>query len=230
MRIPLYIEFQGKKVAVIGGGGVGTTRAKKFINAGADVTVFSLQFSEELQKLSEENKVKLVKTDVSELDFESVLEEFNLVVVAIGEKEYNEKILNIAKKTKTLVNLANDAEKTEVVVPFEGGKDGIRFAVTTEGKSGVVARKVKNAFQKMLEENDEIFYFLKAMDHLKKYMKAREIPINVRMKLYTAVSTDEKFRKLVSEEKVDEARKYAEELVEEYVSGKRELGSGGLEF
>ncbi len=230
MRVPLYIEFHGKKVAVIGGGGVGTTRARKFINAGADVTVYSLQFSDELQKLSEENKVKLVKTDISKLDFESLLEEYNLVVVAIGEKEYNEKILNIAKKTKTLVNLANDAEKTEVVVPFEGGKDGIRFAVTTEGKSGVVARKVKNAFQKLLEENDEIFYFLKAMDHLKKYMKAREIPINVRMKLYTAVSTDKKFRKLVSEEKVDEARKYAEELVEEYVSGIRELKSGGLEF
>ncbi|MEM2190049.1 MAG: NAD(P)-dependent oxidoreductase, partial [Archaeoglobaceae archaeon] len=54
MRVALFIEFEGKKVAVIGGGYVGTTRAKKFLETGAKVTVFSLNFSDELLKLSEE--------------------------------------------------------------------------------------------------------------------------------------------------------------------------------
>ncbi len=230
MRIPLYIEFKGKKVAVIGGGGVGTSRAKKFIEAGADVTIFSLEFSDELLKLAEKNVVKLVKTDVSDIKFDEILADYHLVVVAIGDKKYNREIIDAARKSKTLVNLANDAEMTEVVVPFEGGKDGIRFAVTTEGKSGVVARKVRDTFQEILERDDEIFYFLQAMDHLKKYMKARQIPVNVRMKLYSAVSSDSEFRKLVSEEKIEEARRYAEKLVEDYVSGKRKLESGGIEF
>jgi precorrin-2 dehydrogenase/sirohydrochlorin ferrochelatase len=231
MRLPLYIDFEGKKVVVIGGGGVGTVRAKKFVEAGANVTVFSLEFSDELLRMSEDGKVSLVKADVGSINLDSILKDANLVVVAIGNKDYNRKIMEIAAKHKTLVNLANDADGTEVVVPFEGEKRGIRFSVTTEGKSGVVARRVRDAILRMLEEDEETFYFLNAMEHLKKYMKAKEIPVNVRMKLYSAVSTDTEFRKLVREERIDEARKYAEMLVEDYVSGKKDFRTkNGLEF
>ncbi|WP_202318675.1 precorrin-2 dehydrogenase/sirohydrochlorin ferrochelatase family protein [Archaeoglobus neptunius] len=230
MRIPLYIEFQGKRVAVIGGGGVGTLRAKKFIEAGAEVSVFSQDFSSELLKLSEEGKVELVRASVESMDFEKLASNFHLIVVAIGSKDFNERVIEAAEKHKAMVNLANDAKMTEVVVPFEGGKNGVRFAVTTEGKSGVVARKVRDKFQRVLDEEEELFYFLNAMDHLKSYMKKRNVPVNLRMKLYSIVSSDVRFVELVKQEKVDEARKLAEEIVEEYVSGKKKAENGGIEF
>jgi precorrin-2 dehydrogenase/sirohydrochlorin ferrochelatase len=129
----------------------------------------------------------------------------------------------LARKYKVLVNLANDADRTEVVVPFEGDVEGIRYAVTTEGKSGVVARKVRDEFQKMLEEDDEKIYFLKAMHHLKKHMKAINVPVQMRMKLYFVISADEEFRELIRNEDVEGARSLAEKLVEEYTSGKREI-------
>jgi len=190
MRIPLYIDFRDKKVLVIGGGMVGTSRAKKFLEYGAEVFVLSKEFS---------------------------------IVVAIADTSINDFIKDISKRHRVLVNLANNAKETEVVVPFEGGYKGIRFAVTTEGKSGVVARRVRDTFQKLLEEDEETVFFLKAMDHLKQYMKANNVPINLRMKLYFVISSDEEFRRLIREEKVDEARKLAERLVEEYVSGKRKI-------
>ncbi len=230
MRIPLYIELQGKKVAVIGGGGVGTVRAKKFLEAGASVTVFSLEFSEELERMAEKGEVELVRRDVGQIDFEELAETYNIIVVAIASKEYNDRILDVASKKKALVNLANDAAATEVVVPFEGGKDGIRFAVTTEGKSGVVARRVRDKFQKVLEEEEELFYFLDAMNYLKNYMKSHSVPVNLRMRLYSIVSSDREFVRLVKEEKVEEARAYAERLVEDYVSGRKKVDSGGIEF
>ena len=217
MRVPLYIELSDKKVAVIGGGNVGTNRARKFIEAGADVTVFSLEFTDELINLEKNNLVKLVRADVSDLDLDKIASEYYLIVVALNDREYNKRILRIARKYKTLINLANDADMTEVVVPFEGGKKGIRFAVTTEGKSGIVARKVRDMFQETLEKNEEIYYFLRAMEHLKKYMKSSGIPIDVRMKLYSIVSSDEEFRRLVKEERLEKARKYAESLVDRYV-------------
>ncbi len=230
MRIPLYIEFQGKKVAVIGGGGVGTLRAKKFLEAGARVTVFSLDFSEELERMAKQGEIELVRRDVGQIDFEELAKAYNVIVVAIASREYNDRILEAASKGKALVNLANDAVATEVVVPFEGGRDGIRFAVTTEGKSGVVARKVRDKFQKILDEEEELFYFLDAMNYLKNYMKSHSVPVNLRMKLYSIVSSDREFVRLVKEERVEEARAYAERLVEDYVSGKRKADSGGIEF
>ncbi len=224
MRIPLFIEFEGKKVLVIGGGGVGTVRAKKFLEAGAKVRVLSLKFSDELRKLAEEGKVELIEGDAfNENLLEDLISDSDLVVVAIPNLEINDVVWKISKKHKTLVNLANDAERTEVVVPFEDEVEGIRFAVTTEGKSGIVARKVKEAFRKLLEEDEETIIFLKAMEHLKKFMKSHNIPVQLRMKLYFVISADPEFRRLVKEGKVDEAQNFAEKLVEDYVSGKRKI-------
>ncbi|WP_456469247.1 precorrin-2 dehydrogenase/sirohydrochlorin ferrochelatase family protein [Archaeoglobus sp.] len=230
MRIPLYIEFRGKRVAIVGGGGVGTLRAKKFIEAGAEVTVFSREFSDELLELFRNGKVELVKSSIEELDFDKLASDFNLIVIAVGTKDFNNKVIEAAVKHKAMVNLANDAKMTEVVVPFEGGKSGIRFAVTTEGKSGVVARKVRDMFQRALDEEEELIYFLDAMDYLKSYMKSKGVPVNLRMKLYSIVSTDDRFIELVKRERVDEARKLAEEIVEEYVSGRKKAEGGGIEF
>ncbi len=224
MRIPLYIEFEDKKVLVIGGGGVGTVRAKKFLEAGAKVRVLSLEFSEELRKLAKEGKVELIEGDAFDEELlENLISDSDLVVVAIPSLKVNDIVWKIAKKHKTLVNLANDAERTEVVVPFEDEFEGIRFAVTTEGKSGIVARKVKEAFRKLLEEDEEIIFFLKAMEHLKRFMKSHNVPVQLRMKLYFVISADKEFRRLVKEGKVDEAQNLAEKLVEEYVSGKRKI-------
>ncbi|MDI9643254.1 MAG: bifunctional precorrin-2 dehydrogenase/sirohydrochlorin ferrochelatase [Archaeoglobaceae archaeon] len=219
MRIALFIEFQEKKVAVIGGGYVGTTRAKKFSEMGAKVTVFSLNFSEELLKLGAEGKVILVKKEASELDEE--LKGFDLVVVAIGDKNLNSKFRELSKKYRFLLNLANDAEETEVVVPFEGGKDGIRFAVTTEGKSGVVARKVRELFQKVLENDKTLFVYLNAMEHLKKFMKQNEIPVNARMKIYSIVGSSSELIKIAESGDLEEAKKFVERIAEEKA---KELG------
>ncbi|RUM33507.1 MAG: bifunctional precorrin-2 dehydrogenase/sirohydrochlorin ferrochelatase [Archaeoglobus sp.] len=224
MRLPLYIEFKGKNVLIIGGGGVGTSRAKKFLDAGANVRVLSLDFSRELEELARKNSVELIRGNAFD---ERVLEEniswANLVTVAIPPLELNEKVIEIARKHRTLVNLANDAERTEVIVPFEGEVDGIRFAVTTEGKSGVVARKVRDSIKKMIEDDEELIYLLESMYHLKKYMKERGIPVQMRMKLYFVIAAEPEFRELVRNENVEEAKKLVEKLVEEYVSGKREI-------
>ncbi|RLI84715.1 MAG: bifunctional precorrin-2 dehydrogenase/sirohydrochlorin ferrochelatase [Archaeoglobales archaeon] len=229
MRVPMFVEFEGKDVLVIGGGGVGTSRAKKFLKAKAKVKVFSLDFSDELKEIS--GRVELIRGDVKDTrKLEDFIKNSYLVVVALPFTDFNDKIVEIAKRYKTLVNLANDAKRTEVVIPFEGEFEGIRFAVTTEGKSGIVARRVKDTFLRALEEDEEIVSFLKAMDHLKRYMKGRNIPVQLRMKLYFAVSEDEKFRRLVRSGEVELAKEWAEKLVEDYVSGRRKIEIEGFEF
>ena len=224
MRIPLYIEFEGKKVVIIGGGGVGTSRAKKFLQGGAEVFVYSLEFSEELKKLSRDGRVKLIQGDAfDENKLDEILKDAFLVVVAVGDLKVNDVIKKFSKKYNFLLNLANDAKSTEVVVPFEGEIEGIRFAVTTEGKSGIVAKLVRDKFQQLLEDDEQIFFLLKAMEFLKRYMKENEVPINIRMKMYFAVSSDENFLELVRNGKIDEAKEYSINFVKDYIEGKRQI-------
>ncbi len=119
MRIPLYIEFEGKKVAVIGGGGVGTLRAKKFAEVGAEVTVFSKDFSDDLKIMAERGEVKLVESSVEELDFDDLARDFDLIVVAIGSKEFNERIIEAASRYRAMVNLATMQRKLRLLCPLK---------------------------------------------------------------------------------------------------------------
>jgi precorrin-2 dehydrogenase/sirohydrochlorin ferrochelatase len=222
MRIPLYIEMSGKNVLILGGGEVGTTRAKKFLDAGANVKVLSLEFTPEILRLERDNpKLEIIRGDAAKLSLEPLFEWANLVTVAIGDLSLNEIFREIALKKKCLLNLANDSSKTEVVVPFDGEHEGIRFAVTTEGKSGVVARMVRDMILEMLRRDKEKIYLLRAMEYLKKYMKAENIPTNLRMSLYFEISSNDDFRNLVRGGELEKAKKLAEKLVKEYVSGKR---------
>jgi len=224
MRIPLYIEFEGKKVVIIGGGGVGTSRAKKFLQGGAEVFVYSLEFSEELKELSKDGRVKLIQGDAfDENKLDEILKDAFLVVVAVGDLKVNDVVKKLSKKYNFLLNLANDAKSTEVVVPFEGEIEGIRFTVTTEGKSGIVAKLVRDKFQQLLEDDEQIFFLLKAMEFLKRYMKENEVPINIRMKMYFAVSSDENFLELVRNGKIDEAKEYSINFVKDYIEGRRQI-------
>jgi precorrin-2 dehydrogenase/sirohydrochlorin ferrochelatase len=224
MRIPLYIEMSNKNVLIIGGGGVGTSRARKFLQAGANVRVLSMEFSPELKELEGEGKLQLIKGDAYDISvLEPLLEWANIVTVAVGDLNVNEIVKDIARNKKCFLNLANNAAETEIVVPFEGEYEGIRFSVTTEGKSGVVARIVRDSFLETLKESDETIYLLKSMEYLKKHMKEEGIPINLRMRLYFEIFSDEDFRKLVSEGRVEEAKKLARKLVKEYAEGKREF-------
>ncbi|MBO8181539.1 MAG: bifunctional precorrin-2 dehydrogenase/sirohydrochlorin ferrochelatase [Archaeoglobus sp.] len=231
MRIPLYIEMSGKNVLIIGGGGVGTSRAKKFLNAGANVKVLSLEFTPEIIEMEKENsRLELIRSDANLFNLEPLFEWAHFVTIAVGDLKLNEVAKELAAKKKCFLNLANDSLQTEVVVPFDGEYEGIRFAVTTEGKSGVVARMVRDSILEMLKRDEEKIYLLKAMEYLKRYMKAEQIPINLRMSLYFEISSNSEFRELVREGKIDEAKVLAEKLVQEYASGKKKPKSKSLTF
>ncbi len=224
MRIPLYIEMDGKKVVVIGGGGVGTSRARKFLEYGARVVVVSLDFSAELKKLEKEGKVELISGDATNVSFlEEIVKDSFMVVVAVGSRDVNEVVDKLAEKYGFLKNFANDAERTEVVVPFEGEVEGIRFAVTTEGKSGIVARIVRDRIKEAIRSDEKTLNLLKAMDFFKRYMKEENVPVDVRMKMYFAISSDEKFLELIKSGKVEEAKNYAVKFLREYLSGARDV-------
>lgn len=213
--------MRGKNVLIIGGGGVGTVRAKKFLNAGANVKVLSMEFSEELKELKNE-RLELIKGDVYDRRLlEPLIEWANIVTVAIADLNANKFVKEISKRKKCFLNFANDSDETEVVVPFEGEFEGIRFSVTTEGKSGIVARMVRDSILDMLRKDDKVVYFLKSMEFLKRYMKSENIPVDTRMKLYFEISSDKEFRELVNKGDVAKAKELAKFLVKEYVEGRR---------
>jgi precorrin-2 dehydrogenase/sirohydrochlorin ferrochelatase len=214
MRLPLFIEMQHKNVLVIGGP-VGTSRVKKFLSAGANITVLSLDFSDELKELRAEGKIKLVKGDAFDREIlEALISKSDLVVVALNTQALNDRVIGLSKKHNTLVNLTNDADETEVVIPFEARVGSLRIAMTSEGKSGIVVREALRKTVNYLSKDREIHDLFNLIYYLKRYMKEAGIPIDIRMKLYFKVFNDEQFKTLVSEGKCEAAKSRLEKIVE----------------
>ena len=82
LRIPLFVSLEGKRVVVFGGGHVGTRRAKKFLKAGAKVIVVAKEVNEELEELSGEGKLKILKNEIDENLIDEILKDTFLVVIA----------------------------------------------------------------------------------------------------------------------------------------------------
>ncbi len=218
MRVPLFIEFSGKNVLVIGGGQVGTKRAKKFAEAGANVVVISKEFTKELEELQSIGKVKLVKMDLTNPSDISNLHNWiiwaDLVIYTIPDDSLAFLIKSLCTTYRKLFNDATSVERTDVVIPMEGKVDGIRIAVTTEGKSSVLARVIVNELSRYIDNNLELKNLAEAWFKVKEYLKSNIKDRRLRMVIYYELSNDEKFNE-IAKKSPDEAVNYAYSKIKE---------------
>lgn len=215
-RVPLFIEFKGKKVLIIGAGSTGCKRAFKFLNAGADVIVASLNFNKTLMNIQVENtRLNLVKLNVSEDNklLLRLIKWADLIVLALPSKELVTKLRSTCREYKKLINDSTDALETEVVVPFEASIDGVRIAITTEGKSSIVARRLLQKVINYLENDPEFKNVTATWFKIKEIIKNEISDPKLRMKIYSILDKDEEFNNLVKEGKVQEAINYVYNLI-----------------
>ena len=120
------------------------------------------------------------------------------------------------------INDATNAERTEVVVPYEGTVfDGLRFAVTSEGKSGVAARWARDRIKRCLEGDLELRTLFEAMTYAKQFMKKIIPDAKKRFPIYFEIEEDPAFREAIKRGDVEGAKKRAKEIILEKA---KELG------
>lgn len=145
MLYPLFIDFDGKRVLVIGGGAIGTKRAKTLIDSGAEVTVLSKTFTDELKA----SGAKLVAGDARQTLPD--LNDFFLVVVATDDSGVNEACGAEARATGILFNRVDEAGAGDVIFPMTSKVAGHTLAYTTAGENPKLLAKIK----KLIEHESE---------------------------------------------------------------------------
>ncbi len=206
------------KILVVGGGAVGTRRALWFHDAGAVVKVVAKEFSVDLEKTAaKSHRLELIKADV--LADENLVEKLvnwaDIVVIATDNPGVNEAIWKLAVRHRKLVNDATNAERTHIVVPYTAEVWGLRIAVTSEGKSGVAARRARDRIVKCLESDEELKTLYETMVRVKKMLKEKIREPKKRIPLYFAIEADKEFKKAIKDKDVEKAMKRAMEIIEE---------------
>ncbi|MCE4603061.1 MAG: hypothetical protein F7B18_07750 [Desulfurococcales archaeon] len=199
-HLPLYIDVEGKRVTIFGGGLVGERRARLFLEHGAQVVVAAERFSRGLEDLASRGRVELVKLKIpgDEELARSLIRRSWLVVLAMSSVEANRIVAGIAMDEEVMVNNATSALEGDVIIPFRARVwEGIHLASTSLGEAGIAARRALEEAARYLESRKDLQALYHAMKTVKRIMK-QEIPDpKRRFKLYFEIAEDPGFREAI---------------------------------
>ncbi len=210
MLIDLFIK--GQKTLVVGGGNVGERKTLQLLDAGAEVTVVSKEFTEKLIELSRAGEIKIEKIDVEKgLSATRIGFAPKVVIVSLDNQLLNRKVAKDAKANGALVCVVDDPAASDFAMPAVAKIGDIRVGVSTGGSSPAMAGVLRRRIEEMITESDV------RMVELQKYARAlakQKIDSQEeRSCVLRRIIDDTEVKKLLEKGLVDEAKRLAEKII-----------------
>jgi len=144
---PLFVDMNGKKVLIVGGGNIAERRVKVLASFGADITVISPEATEYIEQAS----LRLLKRKYKEGDVAAIAP--FLVIAATGERQVNHSVMTEAKSLNIHVSVADCREECTFYFPAiaESG-DYIAGLVSKNNKHSGVKRTAEKIRTVLMSE------------------------------------------------------------------------------
>ncbi|MEN4007473.1 MAG: bifunctional precorrin-2 dehydrogenase/sirohydrochlorin ferrochelatase [Methanobacteriaceae archaeon] len=198
---PLFLQMDKKNVLVVGAGEVGSRRARRFLKAGANVIVLGRKIPEELIKLGVSCKPVL--------EVEECVEWSDIVVVATGDRELNEKVAKLA--SHKLLNRADNPEEGNLIVPSSFFIEDVQLCIFTSGKSPLMARELRKKIQKVIKREDILQ--LELQNFTRNMLKKKIFDQKKRRDYLYEILNDENIGELLKEGNLEGAKKYIKQYL-----------------
>jgi precorrin-2 dehydrogenase/sirohydrochlorin ferrochelatase len=140
----MFLKIKGKKCVVVGGGEVARRKVRALLEYGASVEVISPEPCRELNKLVEMGKIKLLPRHYQPGDLQGAF----LAIAATDDSQINRQVVKEAQDKAVLVNVADDAEDSDFILPSYLRRGALTIAVSTAGISPALARKIRTRLEK----------------------------------------------------------------------------------
>jgi len=144
--LPVCLRLQDTPVVLIGGGTVATRKARLLLRAGANVTVVSPEISTALEQLLADHGGVWQQSRYQETDLHGK----KLAVAATPEGATNEQIYQHAMALALPVNVVDAPELCSFIFPSIIDRDPLLIAITSSGKSPVLARILRRKIEAMV--------------------------------------------------------------------------------
>ena len=165
---PVYLNIRNQICLVVGAGAVGTRKVHTLLNCGAAVAVVSLDISEPIAALAEQNRIILRQRTYRSSDLEGIF----LVIGATDNRDLNRTIHDDAQKLGKLCNIADQPELCNFILPSVIDRGDLIIAVSTSGKSPALAKKLRKQLEAQF--GPEYAELLKLMGAVRKLLLERE--------------------------------------------------------
>lgn len=159
---PIFIDLDGEKVVVVGGGMVAQRKIETLLEYGADVHVVSRELTQTLSKHLEEGRIKFLGHEFRDNHLNGAF----MVVAATDDPLLNRKVSEKAREKGLLVNAVDQPSDCNFIVPSILRRGDLLIAVSTSGKSPALAKKVREELEERF--GDEYESLLILMGRLRK--------------------------------------------------------------
>ena len=140
---PLFLNIRGKKCLVVGGGTVALRKTEALLKHGAQVEIISPVLCTRLNQLVESEAIHWLRRDYQAGDLKDAL----LAIATTDDVKTNEMIAEEARQRKILVNVVDNPQLSDFIVPSYFNRGNIAIAVSTSGRSPALARKLRSQLE-----------------------------------------------------------------------------------
>jgi precorrin-2 dehydrogenase/sirohydrochlorin ferrochelatase len=178
---PVCLDIREKRCVVVGGGDVAERKIFRLLECGAVVTVVSRKLTAALMNMVVQGKLNHRDDDY---DPQYLAGAF-LVIGATDREEVNDRIAADCRARGVMVNIVDDPGRCDFILPSLVNRGSLSIAVSTEGKSPALARKLRKELSEQF--GPEYEGYLELLGWLRERIIAAGRPADDNRDIFTAL-------------------------------------------
>ncbi len=140
---PAFLDLDGRRCVVVGGGIVALRKVEMLNDAGARIRVVAPQLCEGLETMRSSGVIQVETRSFVPSDLDEAL----VAVAATDDRAVNEQIATEARKRRVLVNVVDVPALCDFIVPSYFRRGDITVAISTAGASPALAKRLRIALE-----------------------------------------------------------------------------------
>lgn len=140
---PLFLDISRRLCVVVGGGNVAERKVERFLSCGACVEVVGKKLTPTLAALAGEGRIVHHDTDYEE----ALIRGAFLVIGATDSDTVNGRIARDARALGIPVNIVDEPDRCDFILPSIVERGDLAIAVSTGGKSPALAKKLRTELE-----------------------------------------------------------------------------------
>lgn len=145
---PVFLELEGRRVLLVGGGNVAREKIARLVESGASVTVVAPDLIPSVAEFVDSGRATLLQREFVAGDTRG----FQFVMVATDNGAVNRQVADEARANGALVNAADDLPNCDFILPAVARRGRITLAASTGGSSPAMARYLRTVMPTWLTD------------------------------------------------------------------------------
>jgi len=165
---PIFIKLEGLRLLVVGGGRVALEKLNAVLSNAplTPIRLVAIKIDPAITAIAEKNPtIELLERPYQSSD----MDEADIVISAVDQREVSEYIRDDAKHKGILINVADTPDLCDFYLSSIVRKGNLKIAISTNGKSPTIAKRIKEEINDLIP--DEVDDVLENMQVIRKDIK-----------------------------------------------------------